>query len=223
MSAYEAEPGSGDTENKSSASKTGFGKKLMNLLKVPGETSAQAFREWAKVIVPILALVVAIVAAIFAFYQLDLATVSAERQQRAYVMIEAAGVYDVEEGKRPFFKATIKNFGNTPAIDVMWFPLVSLGAYPRKPTTADFPQIQYKSNLPPSGERQEWGILDHLLTKDEVESLQKNTSAIYLDALITYTDVFKKSRRTIFKSIANGSSQMQNHTIGSSIEGDTLE
>lgn len=164
----------------------------------PGEHPAVRIREWSKIVIPAAALIVACAAAYWAWQQFELARTSAERQQRAYVMHAAAGAYDVENGLIPRTTVWLKNFGQTPALNVTAQQSITVSKYPRvQPASIKYqPQPNYLVNIPPGQESLIDNSLGRSLSAEELEGMQSGTVAIYLDVLITYEDAFHIPRST---------------------------
>lgn len=66
----------------------------------------------------------------------DGANDTAERQLRAYVMIESVRLEDFEVGRRPFARVTLRNSGATPAHQLTHWCMMGFDAFPH---TLPFP------------------------------------------------------------------------------------
>src|SRR5258708_21264188 len=122
-------------------------------MRLPGEHPIATLREWAKILIPGAALGVDLVAAYFAYQQFGLARRSAENQQRAYVMIESVGAFDVEV-RQPLGVIVYKNFGQTPALDVSVFQSFAIQPNPRpKAGIAYGGSKQFRGNLAPGSSK----------------------------------------------------------------------
>lgn len=169
--------------------------------RLPNEDSVVAWREWLKVFIPGLALVVAGAAAYGAFLQLGVARDSAERQQRAYMLLLSLDLLDVGVGKTPYAHFVVKNFGNTPAFDVAVFSVLSIGSSkPGRAVSNAMPSDQTfaSRNLGPTDTMPNKTKLGRALTKEEVDEIAARTKVILLDVIVVYRDIFQIERRSTF-------------------------
>jgi hypothetical protein len=131
---------------------------------------------------------------------------NAERQLRAYCMVVKAEIIDVENGKDPRAKITIKNSGQTPAKNFKQvatmgydtFPISRLG----NPNLKRANVIEHP--LPPQGYIDSYPNLGHILTDADIAALIKGDAAIYVVGEIHYDDAFGKNRTTTYKLFAGG-------------------
>lgn len=186
---------------------------------VPTEHPITAVREWLKTLVPGSALIVAVGSAYYASETFSLAKSSAERQQRAYVMMATNSAY-FEKGKPPYFWLTAKNFGQTPAFDVNCRASTTFGPYPRPAPPDKYDNNEYKTDIPPGSEKLYGGALDRALTDQEWEDVLANKAAVYLDVVITYRDIFGQPRVSKYHTYANTARAFDNHYTSGTGEGD---
>jgi hypothetical protein len=189
-------------------------------MRLPGEHPVAAVREWAKILIPGAALAVATYAAYFAFEQFDLAKRSAENQQRAYVMIDSVGAFDVATGRSSII---YKNFGQTPALNVSVLQSIAVQPFPRLKTNIKYVgSTQFRGNVAPGSSKSLVNPLGHALSREELESLKQGQKAIYLDIDIKYEDVFGVPRNSAFHYYMNGQIDDSSNGFYDTGEGDTF-
>jgi len=156
---------------------------------------------------------------------------AARRQLRAYVFIKevrienvtgpppvearlendtAPGPWVYYPSKGPIVTMAFKNFGQTPAYEVLHgadlcsheFPLIG-NSLPLQ-TKPDISQVVTKVAMPPSGEGVKILTMEKPLTPEEVKQLEVGKTAIYLYGEITYRDAFRKKRSTKYRYMYNG-------------------
>jgi hypothetical protein len=129
------------------------------------------------------------------------------RQLRAYVLVSGAQVMDVTKPERRIVQLSIRNFGKTPAHDVLfwmgtnvtWFPL-------RDNVLSREPPEGFRTGndiLPPEGP----GVMAvEVGTTNEPQEaiLQTGDAAIYAYGRVTYIDAFNKPRITEFRYMCRG-------------------
>ena len=143
----------------------------------------------------------------------------AKTQLRAYVFIDSISVSNIANpapnivipGNNPaglqypvhgpITHMSIKNFGNTPAHDVVHWARICIREFPLNPLhPLDGPPDGNPTKMPliPGSPSSKWVRFPHPLTNDEIASLRVNTSAIYVYGGITYKDEFGDERWTKF-------------------------
>jgi hypothetical protein len=139
---------------------------------------------------------------------------TAERQLRAYISVVKARFSDVEIGKRPKAKVTIRNSGQTPAFDLTANMLFANG--PRDAPESQFSVIHAKikeQSRMSIGPNQKFKLnltKDDAISPDEMAAINTGLSAIYVIGNINYIDAFKNPRPATFRlmctrdSIARG-------------------
>lgn len=132
---------------------------------------------------------------------------TAERELRAYVCVESSSGTEAAEDRRwPTFKVEVKNFGKTPAFDVITWIGVGIQEYP---LTSELPkppdeEPQSKTILGPECKTTLIGIFRRTPNAFEVEAINSGTGAIYVQGRIEYKDAFGKSRFTTFCLVWRG-------------------
>jgi hypothetical protein len=116
-----------------------------------------------------------------------------------------AGAWIFQPGLGPISILGIKNFGQTPAYDVVHWGDICIREFPLAsdlPTQIAHP-LRTKSAIPPNGKTFKSLRLNQPLTDQEVEGLKAGTHAIYIHGNITYRDTFRKKRFTNFRYFYN--------------------
>ena len=127
------------------------------------------------------------------------AKTSSEQQLRAYVFAGHDSPITLHKELFPSAQIDVKNFGQTPASEVIC--RATIGVYPY-PLTSPLPPENApnpsKSPLAPSQTIKQFPTLDKPLTKPHLDAILARQAAIYVWGEITYIDVTKTPRRTIF-------------------------
>jgi hypothetical protein len=144
------------------------------------------------------------------------------RQMRAYVFVQTINIYNVAgppsptpSGQQPPLGARtlpdrgpiiiiiIRNFGHTPASDVVHFANVVFREFP---LTSSLPELDEIGNrqlmsvfsMPPTGGSTK-NHVHPILTDEQVAQLRDATAAIYVYGKIIYTDTFGIERETHYR------------------------
>lgn len=130
---------------------------------------------------------------------------TAERNQRAYVMV-AKGRVTLEVGQFPSFKITLKNFGRTPAYDVVHWSNVGFDFFP---ATEEFDwgvreDRPVRGPLAPGAKLHSYPVRSRPLAAHELEELQAGDVALYVTGTVTYRDVFGESQVTQYCLFVGG-------------------
>jgi len=130
---------------------------------------------------------------------------TAERQLRAYVLIDEARIENALIGKMPTAKITLKNFGQTPAYDTIQWATMGIDHYP---PTLTFPvhdgQDRARANLGPGGKFLLYPELGAILTAEQFDALNRKEAALYVIGWVKYRDAFKIPRTTEFVLFSGG-------------------
>lgn len=133
---------------------------------------------------------------------------TAERQLRAYVMIDAASIENVKIGGCPEAKLTIKNYGQTPAINLTHWARMGFYPYPLPLTSVPLPkkdQILPPRPLGPGAVVHVFSGIDKPLNPATLNAIEAKKYAIYVTGEIRYEDAFGKLRETDFLVFCHGS------------------
>lgn len=130
---------------------------------------------------------------------------TAERQLRAYVMIDSVNLTNLAVGGNPEAHITFKNSGQTPASEMthwarlgfLQFPTPS-GSFPQKPQ-----RILPASTLAPGGKVTITTGINQPLNPVTLAALQ-SSHALYLVGEIRYRDAFGEQRETDFVLFCTG-------------------
>jgi hypothetical protein len=132
---------------------------------------------------------------------------TAERQLRAYVMIDNAQIEGVRVGDIPSAKLIIKNSGQTPAYNVTHWCSVGYGAYPFTgivPGGEDEDVALPPRPLAPGGLISTWADETRRLDAATMNALLYKSHAVYVVGQIRYEDAFGHRRETDFLLLAGG-------------------
>lgn len=132
---------------------------------------------------------------------------TAERELRAYVCIESSsGAESLEDPSWPTFKIEAKNFGKTPAFDVISWIGVGVREYPADSELPKPPdeEPQSKTILGPECKTTLMGTFRRKPTAFEVDAINSGKGAIYVQGRIEYKDAFNKPRFTTFCLVWRG-------------------
>lgn len=141
--------------------------------------------------------------------QLRHSEVTAERQLRAYVMIEKAHIENLQIGKTPKARIVIKNWGQTPAYNVTHWCAVGFGPYPIPPNNplpgSDEEEVEMPPRpIAPGGDFHLWADGDCEINQVRMNALKSGHYAIYVAGCVRYTDAFRRNRTTDFLLLAGG-------------------
>lgn len=137
---------------------------------------------------------------------------TARRQLRAYLSINPTVVENYGTQKRATINWVVKNHGQTPASEIRYKFSIEVMPDPL-PSGFDFskPQLEVTSDssLFPSGGDptnvlKAWFNNDRPFTDDEYDSIEAGTHRIHVWGIMTYRDVFKRARTTIFNASIGG-------------------
>lgn len=129
---------------------------------------------------------------------------NAERQLRAYVFIEKAGINDFYNNARIQLNITLKNSGQTPARNVVVWANMKVADRNNPGDFGDAAvQPQNKTNLPPNGKLTT--TFDMTPVPAQIQTAFANGQYWgYVWGAITYVDVFDRPQTTNFKVFARG-------------------
>jgi hypothetical protein len=172
---------------------------------------------------------------------------NAERQLRAYVLVERAQVFsatadrkivlrdkdashggepmEIQVGYQPTANITYKNFGRTPAHDVEFFANVKIVAWPIR--QEDLPGLDLGTGsreiIGPGGTRlkQEFFEQHHPITPQEWNDLTNGTLALVFFGEIRYVDAFDKNRVTRYRVFCGGEMGLRGFQLSTHDEGNT--
>jgi len=103
----------------------------------------------------------------------------------------------------PIASVVIKNFGQTPAYEVIHWMNIHLQEFPLRnplPRRQKHPGFPFtKSTLGPGGKTSKSIKLNAPLTNQQIADLRAGNSAIYVYGVIVYKDAFGKRQRTYFR------------------------
>lgn len=171
----------------------------------------QQRREKWKFRVEIFTLVAVLGAAAAAFLQwrsaeqsIKLAEDTAQRQLRAYVLLDHDKIFEnlrFAVGERPTGMLRVKNFGLTPAHNLIVLRRTAIGPWPL-PEDTDFTitPTHEGSQITAPGSVTYWGFgsSGKVVSEEEFTDAKSGKRRFYIFGKILYTDAFKKSHYTNF-------------------------
>lgn len=162
---------------------------------------------------------------------------TAERQLRAYVLVDKATVFsatregvvafypadtgkghqqmDVQAGYQPMARFDFKNFGQTPAHDVEIFGNAAIVPWPVKPET--LPKIG------PGGIREKYEMFTqpHLVSAEEYNGLRSGALALVFFGEVRYLDAFGENRITRYRFFTGGGMGLRGISLGEDDDGNS--
>jgi hypothetical protein len=156
---------------------------------------------------------------------------TAERQLRAYVLVDKATVfsatqegvivfYQADTGKghqqmevradyQPMARFDFKNFGQTPAHDVEMFGNAAIVPWPLNPGTLpeiDWDQAHSRQIIGPGGIREKYEMFaqPHVVSAEEYNGLRSGTLALVFFGEVRYLDAFGENRITRYRFFTGG-------------------
>jgi hypothetical protein len=136
-----------------------------------------------------------------------LATDTAHRQLRAYVMVHTAVVENFTAGNKPRAKLTIKNTGQTPAHAVTHWCTSGIAPYPIEDHVVRAlrrGETDLAAMPLPPGCHTKTGSESDVLTQNQYDAVSDGTHALYVIGEIRYRDAFNKPQETDFLLFAGG-------------------
>jgi hypothetical protein len=125
---------------------------------------------------------------------------TAERQLRAYVIVEGAIKTKNPGGKGFGVAVDTKNFGDTPAYDLFQWSKIEIR---ERPLQSRLPihcaASQNRAILGPKASTISMPSFTRDLTADEIEAIQRGKKAIYVHGEISYRDAFNRWQYTTFR------------------------
>jgi len=136
----------------------------------------------------------------------DVTRDSAEKQLRAYVLLESIEVFNVAANNIPRVKITIRNTGATPASDFKHWATIGYQPYPMPPTAPDFDEsIKSSYAVVAAGQSVEGEqVFSRKMSDQDIASISAGTCGLYVIGLIKYIDCFGKDRETRYCSFIGG-------------------
>lgn len=172
---------------------------------------------------------------------------TAERQLRAYVLVETARVVSaygdgrmrvweadtghggepipIDSGYQPLAIFTFKNFGQTPAQDVEMFGNVAIVPWPIR--EVDLPELDLgmgsREIIGPGGTRRKIELFaqPHPITPQEWAGLTNGTQALVFFGEVRYVDAFNKKRITRYRYFCGGEMGVRGLELSAHLEGNS--
>lgn len=152
-----------------------------------------------------------------ALSQFNLARTSADRQDRAYVLVSEAHLEKIGDQTIKFV-AKFENFGKTPAKDTKGWMVAEVASYPLTETL--FQKTNQQLSAFPVAPTGSFDLTTGLtLSLDQIAVLKNGTKAIYVHGEITYTDAFGQTRYTRYRMIKGGNLGMDYNNLGVAVDG----
>ena len=130
---------------------------------------------------------------------------TAKRQLRAYVLVQEAHIEQLAVGQIPTAVVRVKNFGQTPAHEVVVASYIGFGPYP----LGEFPQwgdvdALSQRTLGPGDNFLTLTPWNSVLNFEEIQAITKGSNAFYVIGITRYVDVFDVKQTTEFCMFAGG-------------------
>lgn len=128
---------------------------------------------------------------------------TAQRQLRAYVLLDAVEIRKFRSSEPIEAVAHIKNTGQTPAYGVSTWFSITAGTFPQK----SFPSLntgRYPSDIGPGGHIETSVRAPRVLTSDEQDNIVRGDSAVYGEGDVRYIDAFKNQHVSKFRHMYRG-------------------
>jgi hypothetical protein len=144
-------------------------------------------------------------------------------QLRAYVMVDAAALKGLRPGEKPIARLSIKNSGQTPALNLTHWCMMGFDKYPisHPIDTGEEDSQMPRRPLAPHAVIHTTATTDRLMNEDTLRAMGRGEFAIYVVGQIRYTDAFGKHRETDFLLFAGGpigiTGEMASYTTGNRI------
>jgi hypothetical protein len=135
------------------------------------------------------------------FYQLRELYQSNERAQRAWVLVENAGHIDLGPDVDVLFQPTLKNFGQSPALQVTFYSKAVIDQHPPGQFRVEMhagPVEKSRSLLGPGHARLNKAEPYRLTRADYDLIITNKTHILYFVGAVTYSDAFSNDRLTTF-------------------------
>jgi hypothetical protein len=173
----------------------------------PVQNEILTWEKWAAIANVVMAFLTLIVASVTVALWWS-ARDATRRQLRAYVDVHQASIDDVADPSKRMAVVVIRNSGQTPAKEVIFWCCIMAGEYPLKFRLSDSPPKEKvteisRADLPPDG-RVSVSVPLNILSVLEESELQAGRGAIYVFGQITYRDIFDKHRVTTFRLSCRG-------------------
>jgi hypothetical protein len=172
---------------------------------------------------------------------------TAERQLRAYILVEQAHVVSaltdgrtkvreddmgrggesmpIQSGYQPKATFTFKNFGRTPAHDVEMFSNVAIVPWPIR--EEDLPELDLETGsreiIGPGGARRKIELFEQprAITPQEWAGLTSGTQALVFFGEVRYVDAFNKNRITRYRYFCGGEMGVRGLELSAHFEGNS--
>jgi len=156
---------------------------------------------------------IAVIASVVAFLQFLalIATVfvmrrTAERQLRAYIMVDTARIDNLKVGEKPVAHLTFKNSGQTPAREVSHWCAMGFDTFPHRIPIKSVDEDEEFNPRPlaPQGVIHTRTDERRALNQATMDAIVEGTYAVYVVGQIRYFDAFGVRRETDFMLYAGG-------------------
>lgn len=181
-----------------------------------GRGDFAGFPSWWKVVVEISMVLTALAtggaawaaarAARSAHEGVALASLTAERQLRAYLAFVSIEITNVSPGQKPKVQIFVKNVGATPAHDVRIYHTFLLFQHPQLPEWVEIDLPKYRTNsgtLTPQMRTRMDPEVKFDLSAEDIEAIRDGNKAFYIVASAWYRDAFGKWCRLVHWAMYN--------------------
>lgn len=130
---------------------------------------------------------------------------TAERQLRAYVLVEKVTIIDFAKNKQPRIHAVMRNTGQTPAFKLHFAANATLLPYPAtSPFVFNWPSKRIYSVIGPGAATTITIAPRLVLTEQDIADVLEKRTAIYVYGRIEYEDAFGRDQWSEFRVIHGG-------------------
>ncbi|HCM68693.1 MAG TPA: hypothetical protein DIS62_06940 [Candidatus Kerfeldbacteria bacterium] len=141
--------------------------------------------------IAILALVTSIVAAVFTWWQVDIAKDTANRQLRAYIVPGSITFQPIKKGLPITLKLFVNNMGQSPAYNVSQACVFRVAQTPHNYTTAEFKKDTHQGIAIIGKEPIPFDNVSTTIYDREIEDVLSKRYRLFYYAIVRYSDIFK--------------------------------
>jgi hypothetical protein len=139
-------------------------------------------------------------------------------QLRAYVFVYQSEISDISSDKNLTIKVVVKNFGQTPAYNVIIYWGIDIAAFPLVDELPRASIEHAKMNLGPGGEQILNFRSDEPINVEQRARITQKIAAVYIHGEIKYADAFKIQRFTNFRLYKGGHAGVSGPELSVSID-----
>jgi hypothetical protein len=142
---------------------------------------------------------------------LEIAQKNSQRELQAYVTVKESMLYNIGP-KAPVIGIVIKNYGKTPAYDILHEIYLDILDFPFKNITPQYIRLGYIECLP-SDDTIIFESETISLTDEQREEIKRESKAIYLKGRITYRDDFGVQQEMLYERMKIEEFEIPNESL----------